>query len=217
MFATEIILISLVPEHLYNEIMTTARKHGHARKNNTSLEYRTWQAMMRRCYKPADSFFADYGGRGIKVCNRWHSFVNFLTDMGPKPSTGHSIDRYPDKDGNYTPGNCRWATMKQQARNTRRNRLVTYKGRTQCVAAWGEELGISERLLRQRLFKLGWNVEKAFTTFENPKHQQITFKSKTMTIMGWSRELGIPYSCLKQRLQKLHWTPRRALTTPLRG
>lgn len=92
-------------------------RHGEGRKQNRSVEYTTWNGIKRRCYDPACDRYPRYGGRGIKVCDRWlHSFENFLADMGRRPSAEHSIDRI-DNDGNYEPGNCRWATRSQQRRN----------------------------------------------------------------------------------------------------
>lgn len=91
--------------------------HGHTKKGQ-STEYKAWSNMISRCTNSNTTYYDNYGGRGISVCDRWLSFENFLSDMGLKPSPKHSIDRI-DVNGNYEPSNCRWATMNQQARNTR--------------------------------------------------------------------------------------------------
>jgi hypothetical protein len=96
-------------------------RHGHATANNPSSTYQCWSAMKRRCENPNCKDWDDYGGRGIIVCDRWQKFENFLLDMGEKPK-GLSIDRYPDNDGNYEPGNVRWATDIEQANNKRNNK-----------------------------------------------------------------------------------------------
>jgi hypothetical protein len=98
-----------------------ADKHGYARSTEPLIpEYRTWLGMKTRCFNPRVKEYPRYGGRGIGMCERWRvSFPNFLSDMGFRPSAKHSIDRFPDNNGNYEPGNCRWATAKQQQSNTR--------------------------------------------------------------------------------------------------
>lgn len=119
--------------------------------------------MKRRCLDPREDSFKDYGARGITVCDRWRdSFAAFLADMGPRPK-GTSLDRYPNKYGNYEPGNCRWATAIEQARNHGRNRLVTAHGQTKCVTEWATLLGIHPSTLTERLDK-GWSPEQAVDT-----------------------------------------------------
>lgn len=98
--------------------------HGHARKGAPSPTYRTWYNMKTRCENPRSSKYRFYGGRGIKLCERWRSFEAFLYDMGERPSAAHTIDRYPNKDGDYEPNNCRWATQKEQNANRRSSRAV---------------------------------------------------------------------------------------------
>jgi hypothetical protein len=94
--------------------------------------------MVRRCTKPQDKSFKNYGGRGIGVAPEWrHDFPRFLVAIGPRPSPGHSLDRYPDNDGPYAPGNVRWATRYEQNRNRRDNTWLTFKGETHCLTDWG--------------------------------------------------------------------------------
>jgi hypothetical protein len=96
--------------------------HGHKAGGGATPEYTSWAQMKARCRNPQNARYRDYGGRGVKVCQRWLSFENFLADMGPKPSRHHSIDRL-DNDGDYEPENCRWATAQEQGRNTRSVKL----------------------------------------------------------------------------------------------
>lgn len=136
--------------------------HGHTVNNKRSKVYCIWREMNRRCSDPKRECYPDYGGRGIKVCDRWLKFENFLADMG-NPPHGMSIDRKDNNKGYYKE-NCRWATRKEQNNNTRRNHLLTLNGRTQTVAQWSEETGIMGPTIRYRLKKLGWTVERALTT-----------------------------------------------------
>ena len=130
-------------------------------------EYSPWQSMIQRCVNANNIGYANYGGRGIRVCDRWRKpdgqgFLNFLNDMGPRPSSRHTIERN-HMNLDYCPENCRWATYKEQARNKRNNTTVTYNGKSQCIAAWTEELGLKRTTISARL-KSGWSVEKALTT-----------------------------------------------------
>jgi hypothetical protein len=118
--------------------------------------------MKNRCHNPANKDFSDYGGRGIIVCKRWRdSFENFFADMGPRPSPKHSLDRYPDNDGNYEPKNVRWATPRQQHQNTRYNRIIRFDGRQQWATAWAQELGFNPQTIAERI-KRGWPAERLF-------------------------------------------------------
>lgn len=125
--------------------------------------YAVWRGMINRCCNPRQGSFKRYGALGVSVSPRWMKFENFLSDMGDRPSDDHSIDRFPDKGGNYEPGNCRWATLKQQANNTKSNHVIECDGRSMTVAQWSDELGIGGPTIRHRL-KSGWSAEAALTT-----------------------------------------------------
>jgi hypothetical protein len=99
------------------------RTHGESSKDNLTPEYRAYHSMLSRCLNSADARYPNYGGRGIKICDRWlgeNGFRHFLEDMGRRPSSDLSLDRYPNNNGNYEPNNCRWATRSQQQRNKSR-------------------------------------------------------------------------------------------------
>jgi hypothetical protein len=139
-------------------------KHGHARGHAMSVEYHTWHGMKSRCQNPNGSGYVRYGGRGIAVCERWcgeHGFENFLADMGPRPSPRHSLDRI-NNNGPYSPENCRWATQREQVRNTSANRILTAFDQSKCLTAWAEEARMSPDVLRGRL-KMGWSLEQAIS------------------------------------------------------
>lgn len=125
-----------------------------------SRVYNTWAQMKARCLNPRSRFFADYGGRGITVCDRWMSFEGFYADMGDQPK-GKSLDRIDNSKG-YSPENCRWATMLQQGRNKRNNRNLKFRGETRPVSEWAELMGIKKETVISRL-NLGWSVEDALT------------------------------------------------------
>ena len=113
--------------------------------------YKVWAGMLQRCNNPKNKRYKNYGGRGIKVCKRWDKFENFYADMDERPE-GLTIERI-DNDGNYEPSNCKWATRKENSRNTRTNRIIKYEGISRCLSAWAEELGINKGTLKNRLNK----------------------------------------------------------------
>lgn len=142
------------------ELLIERNKSGATHGMTKTPIFTVWINMQQRCMNPNHKSYKDYGGRGIEVCNRWlESFENFLADMGEAPE-GMSIERN-DVDGNYEPGNCRWATSEEQGNNRRTNRFVVHEGKTQTIAQWAEELGMSRQALRYRLDH-GWSIKEAF-------------------------------------------------------
>lgn len=133
-------------------------KHG---ESNKSKEYRSWMHMRQRCYNANVKGYDMYGGRGIKMCDRWFlSYENFLADMGRAPSPSHSIDRYPDNNGNYQPGNCRWATKKEQSNNRRYNVMITINGITKNATEWSNEVNLRADVILKRK-RAGWSDHDA--------------------------------------------------------
>lgn len=127
---------------------------------SNTAEHETWKRMIARCERPGASQYEYYGGRGIRVCDEWrNSFQTFFDYMGKRPSKNHSIDRI-DTNGNYEPGNVRWATKTEQSRNTRQNHVVEYQGKRMCLAEACELAGTSCSLVIGRL-RRGWTVDDA--------------------------------------------------------
>lgn len=134
--------------------------HG---KRQTRL-YSIWRNMLNRCEYKSHIEYSRYGGRGIKVCDEWKDFLTFYNWAITHGYADDLTIEREDVNGNYEPSNCKWATSREQSRNTRRNRILEYNGKKQCVADWEEETGISRSLIQQRIDKLGWSVEKTLTT-----------------------------------------------------
>lgn len=116
--------------------------------------YKVWSMMRQRCSNPNSHKYPQYGGRGIKVCEQWQDFALFLADMGERPSAQHSLDRI-DSNGDYEPGNVRWATQREQQNNRRDNRLLTVNGQTKTSSEWGRDIGVNPNLVRQRIDRDG--------------------------------------------------------------
>lgn len=154
------------------KIIARCTKHGAKSRIETSREYESWSGAKARCFRLTHRRYKEWGGRGITMCERWrNSFEAFYADMGPRPK-GHSLDRI-DNDGNYEPGNCRWATNSEQASNTRPRkkgnpkfqpcrRFIECNGRSLSIGEWARELGIPHGRLRTRI-RRGWPIEKALS------------------------------------------------------
>jgi len=145
---------------LHSEVIAAISTTHNASRTS---EYRIWCTMIQRCTNPNSVTYPRYGGRGVRVCERWaESFENFQSDMGKRPSTKHSIDRI-DGEGHYEPGNCRWVTSKVQGRNKRNNIVLTVDGESLCVSEWSERTGIPYGTIYARV-RSGWNAERAVKT-----------------------------------------------------
>jgi hypothetical protein len=154
--------------------------HGHTRgqhgKRTISRSYSAWKQMRARCQRPAHAYFKHYGGRGIKVCERWQKFENFLADMG-EPPQGTSLDRL-NNDGDYEPANCAWRTQVEQMYNRRTTIHVLFQGERLSLRDWSERTGIPRATLHNRIVLLSWAPERALTTPHRPKLYRVTRERK---------------------------------------
>lgn len=146
--------------------ITLLTTHG----QSETPEYRAWHQAKTRCYNNKTPNFKHYGGRGISMCREWRdSFEAFYAHIGRRPSSKHSLDRFPNLNGNYEPGNVRWATRYEQMRNQRGNLMLTMDGLTMCAASWADHLKLKSGqpphrncIVERKL--AGWSDEKALTT-----------------------------------------------------
>lgn len=175
-------------------------KHG---KSGTRV-YASWLHIINRCTNSKNKDFHHYGGRGIQVCERWrNSFTAFFMDVGEPPTPKHTIDRI-NVNGDYEPSNCRWITQKEQTRNMRRNHILTWKDKTQCISAWVEELDVPKSVFYDRI-KRGDSVESIFQAIENnttyQRKNRVTKERKAasaqvdalVTQLGWSTDQARSY------------------------
>lgn len=147
---------------------TTARnlRHGNSVRGKQTAEYKIWCGLRRRCTDRGSKLWLYYGGRGISVAPQWlgpDGFSNFLRDVGTRPTAKHSLDRI-DNNADYAPENVRWATRKEQMRNTRNNHLVPYHGQLLPMITAAELAGLSYKLVHCRVKKYGWSAERALST-----------------------------------------------------
>lgn len=161
-------------------------------------EYYCWSGIIKRCTNPSDKSFKNYGARGISVCEEWRtSFEQFLTDMGPRPSPEHSIDRV-NNDGNYEPANCRWANTYEQANNTRKNTFFTYDGERLTFSQLADKYHIPRTTLINRVHKLGWSIEDAI---DRPHFAGLyEYNGKMLKLPEIANLSGIKYATLYYRL-----------------
>ncbi len=161
----------------------TRRKYQAA--DSYSKEYAAWYHMLNRCYNNACEAWTNYGGRGIKVCDRWlgdDGFENFFEDMKSSPSPNHSLDRIDNSLG-YSPDNCRWATNREQSRNRRTTKLITIGEETKSMVEWCEVYDIQYSLVKDRI-QDGWEPLKAFTTPKKRTYLNVGDKFNSWTIIS---------------------------------
>ena len=173
--------------------------------------YSIYNWMKRRCYGENEPRYKDYGGRGIKVCDEWlneeHGFDSFVSwALSNDYSDELTIDRI-DVDGDYSPNNCRWFTAAEQNINKRDTLTVEYEGEQIPLKKLCESLGIPYDCTHNRIYNLGWSVEKAITT---PSQRETSLAKKC-------REHGIKYDTVLARMYRYGWDEEKALTTPLRN
>jgi hypothetical protein len=176
-----------------------SRRNGTHRQRNTP-EYTIWASMKQRCSNPKNKRFKHYGGRGITVCQQWQdSFEAFLADVGPRPGPEYSLDRFPNPNGHYEPGNVRWATKSQQARNTRNRILVSYKGTTMDLASAAEMEGMP--------YHMAWERYQRGNFPEKQEHKPsnlyvVIYEGKAMSIKQAARIAGVYYQTALRRFHR---------------
>ena len=151
-------------------------QHGHARRGNHSGAYKSWANMRKRCSTPSHHAYPYYGGRGIKICERWGSFSLFFEDMGNRPDK-MEIDRI-NSDGDYEPGNCRWATKDEQAENRRGVHHLTVDGETKSIREWAAHTGLPTGTIYQRLKKGASHKDAVTRPWYSRSHQSAESRSR---------------------------------------
>ncbi len=200
----------------WNRERCATMKLSHGRSGTP--EHRIWVGMIKRCTNPKTAQYQDYGGRGIAICEKWrHSFAAFLADVGERPSSAHTIERR-ENDKGYEPGNCYWATRKEQGNNTRRNHVVEFEGRRLTISQWSDETGINVNTLWHRLVTNKWPVKKALSCpargMSNPV---VEYGGEKLTVTGWAKRYNLPQGALWLRIFRAKWPIEKALTTPMRS
>lgn len=189
-------------------------------------EYRSWEHMRDRCGNPRSKKYPRYGGRGIRVCAEWQvSFDAFFAYVGPRPSPAHTLDRFPNNDGDYEPNNVRWATKQEQSWNSSCVHMIELQGERLPIAEWARRLNLGASRVAGRLAR-GRSPLEAFvpltardakardTVQRRGRVLRITFSGETLNASQWSRRTGLPWPVIVRRIYDLGWSVDRALTTP---
>lgn len=186
-------------------------KHG---ERNSRL-YTIWCRMKQRCFDTKIECYKNYGGRGITICDEWKNnysaFKEWAINNGYKDDL--TIDRI-DVNGNYEPNNCKWATRKEQANNTRTNRNITYNNETHTLAEWSDITGIQRDVIKSRIEK-GWSLDNVFSKgVRHSSRRYYTYNGETHNLTEWAKKMNINYATLIKRLKK-GLDIEQALTKPL--
>lgn len=169
-----------------------------ARNKSYTPEYGIWAGIIQRCCNPNSTAYANYGGRGIRVCERWMKFDAFQDDMGQRPSSEHSIDRI-DVNGNYCPENCRWATSEEQCNNKRDTLRITINGETRSATQWANKTGIHPNSVYARI-RRGQKPEDAVT---NPVSEStlLEYRGELLTFRQISDKYGVSEITVRRRVK----------------
>lgn len=193
------------------ELVAKARtKHGFAR----SRIYKIWQGMLARCNKPNCNAYKNYGGRGIKVCEKWNTFEGFYEDMGPSYYDGGTIER-KDVNGNYEQSNCKWIDKKDQSWNLRKNVKVKFNGQMLNLKELSELVDIPIKIIQQRISNQKWSVEKAISNHIRTR-KLFSFNGEMLTLTEISNVTAIHLRTLTTRVVDKGWSIEKATSTPVR-
>lgn len=178
-------------------------------------EYNIWKGMRARCNSSCNKNVGSYQSVGIVVCERWNDFNLFLSDMGSRPSSKHSIDRIDNSKG-YSPENCRWATQDVQCKNRGSfNKIFIYNGEAKVLKDWAKHFNIKYTTLYQRIYREGLNFEEAISK-RNNKLGSFELNGVIKTLKEWSSDYNMPYKTVTDRVCGKKWSLIDALSKPIK-